>query len=93
MTEEETKVFYESNREGLEMRFSYYWKYCFTYKGENNNMRINASYGGDSSDIYRYEVTSEPIKLPEKFEDLKGEFRDFTITDKYTGETFEYNDW
>ena len=39
------------------LTFVSYYKYSFSYRGEaDDGIRISASYGGDSGDIYRHKV-------------------------------------
>ena len=41
----------------IELYFSSYYKYSFTYTYKKDNLEIIGSYGGNSDDIYRYDVT------------------------------------
>ena len=43
------------------VNFYNYWKYKFYYKGfADDGNEIRVSYGGDSGDIYRYDVDDNP---------------------------------
>lgn len=44
--------------------FSSYYKYMFTFEGElSTGETISVSVGGNSDDIYRFEVSSSPVKI------------------------------
>lgn len=45
----------------VEVVFKQYYKYVFTF--ENKEKDIQISCGGDSSEIYRFQVTNEPVKI------------------------------
>lgn len=58
----------ETNREkiieqygNVELKFSSYYKYTFTYVGicEKTGATVSADYGGDFDDIYRFEVDAD----------------------------------
>lgn len=57
-----------------------YYKYCFSFEGETDEVSILAEYGGYADDIYRYDVS------PKAPEFLDGSYRVIRITDKNTGE-------
>ena len=46
-----------------QLQFSSYYKYSFSFAGSlpEKNLTISVSYGGDSYDIYRYEVTRNKL--------------------------------
>lgn len=51
------------------LRFSSYYKFCFTFSGvAKDGAVIHATYGGDADEIYRYDVsathTVESLTLP-----------------------------
>jgi hypothetical protein len=41
--------------------FRSYWKYVFTFEGEQLGYEIIVRYGGNSEDIYRYDVDDNPV--------------------------------
>lgn len=47
------------------IKFNYYYKYTFYFTGEvpGTDIKIECSYGGDSHDIYRFEVNTDSIKV------------------------------
>lgn len=47
------------------VKFNYYYKYTFYFTGEvpGTDIKIVCSYGGDSHDIYRFEVNTDSIKF------------------------------
>ena len=52
MTELEVKKFFD----GVELSFSSYYKYTFTYIGIKDGIEVVVEYGGDSDDIYHLEM-------------------------------------
>lgn len=60
-----TEEFIEKYSE-VEVTFDSYYKYAFTYVGytEPDGLQIEVSYGGDSSQIYRFELKAgHTVKL------------------------------
>ena len=49
----------------VEVVFSNYYKYTFTFSGKFEGNRFVVSVGGTSSDIYRYSVSALPITIME----------------------------
>ena len=47
----------------VEVLFESYYKYSFSFKSRDGEYEINV--GGDSNDIYRFEVDTKPVKLKE----------------------------
>jgi len=62
MTEERAKQLYEAFSQKIEVRFSSYFKYNFTFKGENDQIALSLTYNG-GGDIYSYEVDTSPLCL------------------------------
>lgn len=73
----------------IELAFSYYYKYSFTYKYENDDLVIIGSWGCSSDDVYRYEVTPDSKELVRNFE---GNLHSLTIT-KNKEVIFSYSDY
>ncbi len=46
----------------VQVTFSHYYKYTFYYTGEIPDGKITVGYGGDSHEIYRYEVTAGEMR-------------------------------
>jgi len=51
--------------------FSSYYKYSFTFTGEKDGVKITATCGGDSGDIYRLDVDAG---VPYLLRDLEPEY-------------------
>ena len=73
------------------LRFSRYYKYTFTFRGDTNDgYKILCYFGGSSDDIYRYEVNAND-------ENRVGSIDDWAVVrvlgagDKVVFE--QYNDW
>lgn len=73
----------------VKMKFSYYYKYSFDFKGEKDGFVFRGSYGGSSDDIYKLEITPDTSYNVENFED---ELNFFTIKDKNGDVVFKYYD-
>ena len=43
----------------VELKFSRYYKYTFTFEGKCGDYTISMGIGGNAGDIYRYEVTAD----------------------------------
>ena len=44
----------------IEVKFSHYYKYVFTFGGTlPDGSKINVEYGGNSDDIYRFEASTD----------------------------------
>ena len=55
-----TRAQFEEKYGQVRVKFSSYYKYVFTFKAElPNGDMLYVSVGGDSSDIYRLEVTAD----------------------------------
>jgi len=73
----------------IELSFEDYYKYSFGFNYKNEILDIHGSFGGDSNDIYRYNVSF----------DKKVRIKDFAIELNYlriieNGEiVFEYSDY
>jgi hypothetical protein len=59
--EKEIRIF--KRFENYELLFNSYYKYSFFFKYKDENIEINGHYGGDPSDIYKYDVDTNPVKL------------------------------
>ena len=74
----------------VQLKFSSYYKYSFSFKGmAPDGVEILASYGGNAGDIYRYRVesnTQETLEnFPEKFM--------YVLIKKDNQDIFEYRDY
>jgi len=58
------------------MRFVKYYKYTFTFAAENDEYRLEMSYGGCSDDIYKFNLDASMTLADWKIED----FDCYTIT-------------
>lgn len=92
MLEEKAKELYEQNTEGLELNFTHYYQYMFSFNAENDNLSIDTVFGGEADNVMRYELTNEPLPAPKTFEELLSQYNSVTITDKKTGDKFEWTD-
>jgi hypothetical protein len=45
--------------------FDSYYKYTFSFRGYKDQYIIETTFGGDSSDIYRYDVDNMPVNFEE----------------------------
>lgn len=90
MSKELTKEEVLEKLKGVKLKFSSYYKYSFSFRGENENYKISISYGGDHNDIYRYTVSADkeiPIEEAINFSFVQ-------VTDKNTNEVvYEDNSW
>lgn len=48
--------------EDTPLMFDSYYKYSFTFCGEKDGYKIVTSFGGNSYDIYRYDVSRDVVK-------------------------------
>ena len=54
----------------LEVQFSHYYKYVFTYEGRTETGEfVSISLGGSADDIYRLDVVASDTLLVKEFED------------------------
>jgi hypothetical protein len=90
MNKEEAKQFYESS-ERPDLLFDSYYKYEFAFVGENDVMKLSVSYGGDSSDIYRFDVDRGFKKSPATFDELMDTYYSVFIKDKKSEQEFSDN--
>lgn len=90
LTLEEAQALYDNNSEGLKISFSSYYKYTFNFFGENEVVHLYASYGADSSDIYRFDVTPDPIDAPKTLAEVMNVYYSGSVEDKSTGRSFEW---
>lgn len=88
MNKEKAEQLYNENNSEIKLSFDNYYKYSFNYSGQNKNIEVNVSYGGDSDYIYRYEVDRESISSPKTFNELMNDYYYVKITDRATGEEF-----
>ena len=55
------------------VRFSSYYKFVFTYKGTlEDGSTISVGYGGDSDEIYRFELTNNEESTVERVQPFCG---------------------
>lgn len=54
----------------VKVKFQSYWKYTFLFYGETlNGEKVSVNYGGNSDDIYKFDVTADlEISLKEFYE-------------------------
>jgi len=75
----------------VELTFSSYYKYSFSFVGGTDEVFIRGSYGGFPVDIYRYDVSPGKTYMVEDFED---QLHSLVIESKATGEQiFSYYDY
>jgi hypothetical protein len=74
LTKLEARKIYEANSENLKLKFYSYYKYTFTFMGDNGIIKVYAKYGGNKDDIYRLEVTCDEINAPKTFEELMNDY-------------------
>ena len=53
-----------------EMRFVKYYKYIFTFAAENDEYRLELSYGGNPDDIYKFNLDASMTLANWKIEDF-----------------------
>ncbi len=72
----------------VELTFSSYYKYEFTFTGSKGDVKISADYGGDSDDIYRYSVRNNEKRNV-------GNVKDWNRVVAARGDNtiFEYSNW
>lgn len=63
MSDKISKQQFEEIFKKATVTFSSYYKYTFYYVGEYNGYILKASYGRDSSDIYKHNVDTKPVSL------------------------------
>ena len=74
------------NKKGCTMLFTHYRKYEFCWRSEGDlDFKIEASYGGDSDRIYRYDVSSGEYREFRSLSELKNAFTYIEIHD-YTNQ-------
>lgn len=73
----------------VELKFEYYYKYCFNFKAELENMVFNGTVGGNSDDIYRYELSFDEVV---KVKDFEMKLNALTVKNT-DGELFAYDDF
>jgi len=83
------KVLAEVVASGIEVKFSSYYKYEFTFIGENSSFHVRTTYGGCGDDVYRYDVDTRPIKFDM---DLEYKWKSVTVTDKKTKQEYYWYD-
>ena len=71
----------------VKMKFDHYYKFTFYFNGEKDEYVFEGSFGGDSGDIYRTEVSATDIICVSEFEDSCNHF---TVRDKKRTILFEY---
>lgn len=81
----------------VELSFSHYYKYEFQFSGwhyepENVGIEIDVWYGGNSDDIYRFTVTTEPRKVVD-LDTLEADYNRVRVVNKATGEKYEYSNY
>lgn len=64
---EQTKMTKEEVQEkfkDVKIKFTHYYKYSFTFEGmSEDGYKIVCSYGGNTDDIYRFNVTDQPVNV------------------------------
>lgn len=73
----------------VELSFSSYYKYSFTFSYKRDDVEITGSVGGDSDGIYRYELRWDTKK---KVKDYRDELNWLSIKEKGE-EVFRYTDY
>lgn len=68
MTREE---FYEKYR-NVEFKFSSYYKYTFNFVGEYEGKSVMVGVGGNSDEIYKFEVSSDCSESLESLQPYEG---------------------
>lgn len=71
----------------VKMKFDHYYKYTFYFIGEKDGYVFEGSFGGDSGEIYRSEVSANDFICVGDFEDSCNHF---TVSDKKRTTLFEY---
>ncbi len=56
----------------VDVTFSHYYKYRFSFRGSFGGKELFVDVGGDRDNIYRFEVTDRPIKASELLRDWFG---------------------
>ena len=64
MNKEEALKFFN----GIELKFISYFKYCFTYEGEKEGLKLRVVYGGEADNIYKRNLGNEEVFENEDFE-------------------------
>ena len=72
----------------IELSFSSYYKYCFSFIYKNEDLTISGYYGGNDGDIYRYSLNFD-TKI--KVKDYQDSLNSLRIT-KGDELVFEYLD-
>lgn len=89
-TLEEAEKHYAKIKNELVVKFSSYYKFTFTFKGEVGEYEFYGYIGGSGGDIYRFEVDTEPIKLPNTLKEvIEDEFDSIIFWNK----THEFKHW
>lgn len=87
MKKEQAKELYESVSKRLKLSFLSYYKYGFNFTGEVDDVKVYVSYGGNSDDIYRFDVDANEFQAPDTFEKLMNDYYYVAITKN--GDKFE----
>lgn len=95
MTREEAEEMFDYYNGSLSVTFDSYYKFSFTFLGENDDVELFLGYGGNHDDIYRYNVNTKPVETPKNYNDIiKESWSWIKMTDKRTGkwwqESFDY---
>lgn len=91
MDKEQAKTLYE--KLPLKIRFSSYFKYSFTFTGENDVLSAILSFGGNADDIYRESVDTDEVEAPATLDDLHGAYNWIRLTEKETGKVYEHYEY
>lgn len=67
----------------VEVKFSSYYKYTFTFTGEFDGGVVVVDVGGDSSDIYRMEVCSGSTESVGGLDPYSGYFAKSGVVDSF----------
>ncbi len=80
---------YNANYKTIKIRFYSYYKYEFYFKGENKDVKIVLTYGGNTHSIYKLNINIEMLIDLCPFEELN--YQSISITDKKSGCTYDYD--
>lgn len=73
MTTQMTRAEFYEKYGDVEVTFSSYYKYTFTYECTlPDGKRLTVGYGGDSGEIYRHEVTASCVETVERLQPYTG---------------------
>lgn len=88
MNKEQAEKLYNENS-NLKLKFVHYYKYSFCFAGENDAIKVYVKYGGNDSDIYRFDVDDKEFEAPKTFNELMENYYSVDIINKKTNEGFD----